>query len=743
MYEITGKLIEVRTDAADAGPAIERLAEMGSWRWDRDSGEYTASPEWYRLHGLSRGEGPLTFTDLLAAIHPDDRDRLARQLARDPRDPGGYSAEYRVVMPSGAVRWIAGRGESVLADDGRLIGATGYAQDVTHRKVADHERVRALRELSQQQRVLEKIARGEPLDRTLGALCRLVERRYTGARCSIFLMDDEASVLRLGASPSLPASYRRAVGIHPIGEGAGCCGTAAHRRRPFAIADMQEHPYTAPFVEVAEALGMHGAASYPLIGSGGRLLGTFAIYRPEIGEPTKAQSREVGGATGLAVLAIEHERTQDELRLAARVDAVTQLPNRGRFMAALTDALRDDAAPVAVLFVDLDRFQLINESLGHASGDRILGVLAGRLRDAVGEEALAARFGGDEFIVLVRDATPERVGMVADQVKAALTAPLEHDGGEFFLSASIGIALNDHEADAYALVRDADAAMYAAKESGPGRRVQFDRAMREEVLSRVKLETFLRHAIEQREFVMLHQPIVDVAHGRWAGFEALARWNRPEIGLISPDVFIPLAEESGLIIPLGELIIDLAIGDAVAMFARLGGDHDLYVAVNVSVIQLHDPTLAATVAAALERHGLPPRQLVVEVTESAVMASPEQAGIVLQELTDLGVRVLIDDFGTGHSSIARLGDLPGAGVKIDRRFTAALGSDARAEKILEAIASLAHAHEHPVIVEGIESAEALAAVARLGCEYAQGYHLAMPAREADVVAVLEQPPPAV
>ena len=743
MYEIAGKLIEVRADDAGPDAAIERLAEIGSWRWDRASGEYTASPEFYRLHGLSRDGEPITFVDLLAAIHPEDRDRLASQLDRDPRDPGGYSAEYRVLTPSGAVRWIAGRGESVLAGDGRLVGAIGYAQDVSHRKVADRERVRVLRELSQQQRVLEKIARGEPLDRTLGALCKLVERRYAGARCSIFLMDDDESVLRLGASPSLPASYRRALGIHPIGEGIGCCGTAAHRREPFAIADMQTHPYTAPFVELAQALGMHGAASYPLIGSDGRLLGTFAVYRPEVGEATKAQAREIAGATGLAVLAIEHEHTQSELRLAARVDPVTQLPNRGRFMTALAEALRDDSAPVAVLFVDLDRFQLINDSLGHAAGDRILGELASRMRDAVGEEALAARFGGDEFTVMVRHATPERVGMVADRVKAALTAPLEHDGGEFFLSASIGIALNDHDADAYALVRDADAAMYAAKEAGPGRRVQFDRTLRDEVLSRVKLETFLRQAIERREFVMLHQPIVDVAGGRWAGFEALARWNRAEIGLISPDVFIPLAEESGLIIPLGELIIDLAVGDAVAMFEQLDGRAELYVAVNVSVIQLHDPTFASTVAEALERHRLPPGRLVIEVTESAVMASPEQAGIVLQQLTDLGVRVLIDDFGTGHSSIARLGDLPGVGVKIDRRFTATLGSDPRAEKILEAIASLAHAHEHSVIAEGIESAEALAAVARLGCEYAQGYHLAMPAREAEAVAVLGASPPSI
>jgi EAL domain-containing protein (putative c-di-GMP-specific phosphodiesterase class I) len=261
------------------------------------------------------------------------------------------------------------------------------------------------------------------------------------------------------------------------------------------------------------------------------------------------------------------------------------------------------------------------------------------------------------------------------------------------------------------------------------------------VLSRLKLETFLRQAIERREFVMLHQPIVDVVAGRWAGFEALARWDRPELGLISPDVFIPLAEESGLIIPLGELIMDLAIRDAVMMFGQLAEGGELYVAVNVSVIQLHDPTLPATVAAALARHGLPASQLVVEVTESAVMASPDQARDVLRELTALGVRVLIDDFGTGHSSIARLGDLPGAGVKIDRRFSRGLGSDPRAEKILSAIASLAHAHEHPVVAEGIESADALAAVARLGCEYAQGFHLALPARGAEVVKVLALAPP--
>lgn len=603
----------------------------------------------------------------------------------------------------------------------------------------DTDLQRARRELAEHRAALERIVRSEPLTATLEAQCASVEAHYPEAWCSVLLADPVEGVLRDGAAPSLPREVRRILDRLPIAEGIAACGTAAATGRVVVVRDTLDDPLTAAFTDLARQFDLRSVWSHPLRDASGAVLGTFAVYRPVPHTPDAEELRRVGDAATIAALAIERQRAEIALTRAAQVDPLTGLPNRTQFLDQVRRRLGGDA-PVAVLFCDLDRFNWVNDSLGHPWGDRILVEVATRLSDALPAEHLVARFGGDEFTVLVADATPARVDAAVEVVQAAVARPFILDGGEFFLTISVGIASDeDRPCDATALIRDADAAMYAAKEQGRARHVRFDQGLRERALQRVRLESDLRRSITRHGFVLHYQPAVDLATGSWAGAEALLRWPHPQQGLLLPETFIDLAEETGLVVPLGEQVLATAIAQAAAWAAA--GDGAARVAVNLSVVQLGDPTLVATIEALLDRHGLPPDRLVLEVTETAVMQEVETARHALQRIADLGVALVIDDFGTGWSSIARLGDLPVGAIKIDRTFVHRLGADPRAEGVLAAIIQLAHALGLVTVAEGVDSAEVLARVTDLGCDVAQGFHLSQPVPAVELPGVLAAPPP--
>jgi diguanylate cyclase (GGDEF)-like protein len=375
-----------------------------------------------------------------------------------------------------------------------------------------------------------------------------------------------------------------------------------------------------------------------------------------------------------------------------------------------------------VLFCDLDRFKWINDSLGHSTGDRILVDVAWRLERTLDGHHLLARFGGDEFTVLVHDADDPEVDVraVADRLVKALEAPFHLDGGEFYVSVSVGIAVaDDDDAGASDLLRDADAAMYAAKERGRSRFAVFDRTLRDRATARLTVEAELRRALDRDEVVMHYQPIIDLRTGELSGLESLVRWQHPRRGLVTPDEFIPLAEETGLIIPLGEQIVRRVLTET--------ADLDIpHICINVSAVQLTDPHFAEMLGSAIRGHPLDSRKLVVEVTETALMQQVDVARAALEEVAALGIGILIDDFGTGYSSIARLRELPVTGVKIDRSFTAELGINPETDRLVAAIADLAHAVNLEVILEGIETPAAAECAAGLQCDFGQGYFYARP-----------------
>ncbi len=459
--------------------------------------------------------------------------------------------------------------------------------------------------------------------------------------------------------------------------------------------------------------------------------------RDETGRPT----RMAGSQTDISA----RKQIEAQLRHDALHDALTGLPNRAllldRLDRALTRARRVPEYRFAVLFLDLDRFKVINDSLGHSVGDALLVAVVQRLTGCIRPNDTFARLGGDEFTILldgihsVTDAL-----QVAERIHESLKAPMRIEDLDIVVSASIGIALSGPGYEAPDdLLRDADSALYRAKADGRARTALFDQAMHRQALRRLHLETELRHALQCGELRVFYQPIVALADGRVTGCEALVRWQHPRRGLIPPDEFLPIAEETGLLAPIGWFVLDEACRQARAWQLATGQEH-LSISVNLGGSQLTQPDLVERIEAALQQSGLPASALHIEITESVMMEGAALTTDLLYDLRTLGVQLHIDDFGTGYSSLGALHRLPIDALKIDRSFVQSLNETAESDRLLEAITSLAHAMDMDVIAEGIETASQLAFLRSLGCGYGQGYFFSRPVAAEAIPALLLAPP---
>jgi diguanylate cyclase (GGDEF)-like protein len=461
----------------------------------------------------------------------------------------------------------------------------------------------------------------------------------------------------------------------------------------------------------------------PLRDPSGRIIGTFGV------------SRDITG----------RKRVEDELSRRVLYDALTELPNRSLFLSRLEHLClqarrrQEQAYMFAVVQLNLDRFQQINESLGHEAGDELLVQIARRLEGCLRTGDTLARLGADEFAMLIEDIRdPTDVSRVADRVSQALAAPFEVRGTQVFSTASLGIALSNPSYErAEEMLRDADIALHRAKAKGPGHHQLFDADMHRRAVSQLQVETDLRRAIERREFVVYYQPIIDVPTGRTCGFEALVRWRHPTRGLVPPDVFIPLAEQTGLIEAISAQVLEQACRQLQTWRQRGGACAQLYVAVNLSAPQLRRPQVVEQIRSVLASTGLDPCGLTVEITESALMHDVAAGSAVIEQLRALGIKINIDDFGTGYSSLSYLHALPVDALKIDRSFVARLEEGNGASEIVRAIVALAQALQMRVVAEGVETAAQLAALAALGCHSAQGYLFSRPQPPADLAALID------
>ncbi len=631
-----------------------------------------------RIIGYGREEA--LRMNILQLLDAESRQRTLEMIRQQLG--GGLHPAYEVAIATKDGRRVALEiGTRLLFRGGVPHAIQGIARDITARKRG---------ELLEQDRnrVLELVASNEPLEKVLGGLCALVERQCGGdAACCIFLQRDGR--LTLAAAPSLPPD----------------------RRASLEAMDLEQTRLLAPILSGGEAR-----------------LGALLLL-PRDGHGTKPEELEIlDKARRLAVVAIEQRQLTDQLAHQARHDALTGLPNRSFLQERLEEAVADarrDSRLLAVLFIDLDRFKQINDTLGHPVGDLVLQQVAQRLAAPLRQCDILGRLGGDEFMVLLMDLPDQQYARkVARELLDALKAPFHVESYELFVTASIGISLCPRDGhDSATLQRNADSAMYRAKNRGKNSFEFFTKGLGAAVMERLEIENALRRAVEHEEMQLHFQPQAEM-DGKLAGLEALLVWNHPKLGDIPPTQFIPVAEESGLIVPLGAWALAEACWRCAAWHRT--SHPNVKVAVNVSAMQIAKGDFVWAVSQALSKSALEPSLLELELTESVVMRDPEESSRLMQRLRALGVSISIDDFGTGYSSLSYLRDLPIDTLKIDQMFLREVDSDPNTVPLLKAIVALAHSLRLAVVAEGVETQRQLEALRQVGCDRVQGFLIGEP-----------------
>ena len=634
---------------------------------------------------------------------------------------------------------LARPGAPLGADECALLEALADALGVAARLTGDlaTERVgrsRAdtlARELTRRRRLFEElsaiqrsISHRAPLPEVLDAIVGAAEDLFGDEMPAILLAEeDDPSRLTLAASRGLSPDYREALARRRAGD--GVAGRAYTEGRLVVVEDYGEWDDGMPRFHT---IGVTAAMAAP-VHEHGRPIGSLIVSTNRPGRRYTPTEREL--LTSLAEhasLAVSDAKTVAAMAHQAMHDALTGLPNGALFRDRLDHAVARAArtqSPVAVLFCDLDRFKAVNDSLGHAGGDELLVAIGTRLRDAVRASDTAARLGGDEFAILLEDLEDrDPPHAVARRIVDALGRPLTIRGHEIRPGVSVGVAVGT--ADAHELLRSADMAMYRAKGEGRGGVAVFESAMREEAVDRLALEADLARAVERDQLEVDYQPIVALDGAAIVGFEALVRWRHPERGRVPPGVFVPVAEESGLVRDIGRHVLRAACREAAAWrAAHLGAGLDT-ITVNLSGRELGDPALPSDVAAALAESGLPAECLVLEITETVLMRDTEATIARLCELKALGVRLAVDDFGTGYSSLRYLRRFPVDILKLAKPFVDAMIADDDETALVCAILDLGANLGLDVIAEGIELEEQAALLGALGCAMGQGFHYARP-----------------
>jgi diguanylate cyclase (GGDEF)-like protein/PAS domain S-box-containing protein len=681
---------EARSSASDTAlEEVQQLARLGSWSWDLTSGEVAWSQELYRIFGLPPEEQHASLDMFQRLLHPDDAPRVLELLDRARTAGTGFACEHRVIRPDGTVRVLQVRAEVHTDGAGRPATMVGTAQDVTDRTGAQQAAQQLAAIVQSSSDAIYSLAADETVTSWNAAAERLLGR---------------------------PAAEMLG---HPI--------TSVWPPEQLEVnRSMFERAFAGEVITDVETVRLHR--------DGTRVAVTVSW------SPIKD---DAGAVTGVSVIArdiTQRQQLEEQLVRQALHDPLTGLANRALFTDRLEHALvrgRRPGVTVAILVIDLDGFKDINDSLGHDAGDDLLMIAGMRLQGHARSGDTVARLGGDEFGVLLEDITAAEAVRSAEALLEGLATPIVLRDRDHTPTASIGIAIAAGE-DAETLLRNADTAMYAAKRQGKGRYALFEPSMHATVVERLDLAADLSRAVEKRQLHLCYEPQISLGSGRICSLEALVRWRHPTRGEVSPGEFIPLAEETGMILAIGRWVLWEACRQVKVWQERWPTPAPLTIAVNLSARQLQHHGIVDEVRAALAATGLDSQSLVLEITETAIMEQLDAAIAILTELRRLGVRLALDDFGTGYSSLSYLQRLPVDILKIDRSFVAGVAKSTEDSALARGILTLGQTLGLETVAEGIETAEQLAVLGELGCQLGQGYFFARPLGPAAVDALLER-----
>ena len=708
-------------EAATAAGAVERVAES----LEAEVGAYLAGGGIVASVGFPQGAVPAD--ELVAAV---GRGAGTRTLSFGPLGPA--AAAFAAVDEANDAWLLVARldGTPFAPEEVILLRSMARVLSLHLRTLQAFEVERRLRRESETARaLLEKtsaiqrlILRRAPVDEVLDAITASAAELFGDEVVTLRMIDGDDPEATVTVSTSgLDAEAASAVARGRLGAGAG--GMAIRENRLVVMEDYQRHPATQ---QTMVSIGVTASMSAP-IHEDGRAVGSLTVASQREGRRYTEPEREMLVAfAGQAGLALMDAKTVDAMVHQALHDPLTGLPNRSLFRDRLEHALaraERSGVGVAVCFIDLDEFKTVNDSLGHAAGDELLVAVGERVQRCARVSDTAARLGGDEFAVLLEDVDDVREAVrVASRIAETLRAPFRVHGREIRTSGSVGIASGSRRGDD--VLRNADVAMYRAKEAGKGGYEVFEPDMRAAVLERLELQVELRRAVARNQFVLHFQPIYELESGAVAAVEALLRWRHPTRGLVAPDAFVPLAEETGLIVEIGRNVLRDACRLAVAWPSSPAGD--VAVTVNVSARQLQDAQLVADVTDALAFSGLPASRLVLEITETLLAPGSDATLLTLRRLKSLGVRLALDDFGTGYSSLRYLHEFPLDLIKIAKPFVDAIGVRGGEPTLAKAIVDLGRTFGLVVVAEGIERAEQLDGVRAIAAELGQGFLLSPP-----------------
>jgi len=666
----------------------QRIARLGSWEMDVESGRIRGSDELREIFGVPPEQKSFCYADFLGMVHPEDRASLEKAVSEAIALGGNFQHQHRLLMPDGGVRHLMETGEVQRAEDrGRLV-VLGTSQDVT-------------RQFQMESRL------------------QLLASAFQFSGEAILITDQDNNIVTVNPAFTRLTGYSEseARGRNPRFLSAG-------RTTPEEYREMWKGIVEQGFWQGEIWDRRKDGGVYPK-------WVTVSVIRDANGE----LSHYIAHFTDVSL----ERAAEAQLQHMAHHDVLTGLLNRlslkGRLDQALA-AARREGLQVALMFIDLDRFKVINDTLGHHIGDKLLVEVADRLRASVRDSDVVARLGGDEFVIMLSGLeNSASAAVIAKKLIRNIGDPYSIEGYDLYTTPSVGIAIfpSDGE-DADILMKNADAAMYHAKSAGRNNFQFFDARMNDAALERLKIEHSLRQALAHEEFCVHYQPIIEMATGRVSSVEALVRWRHPEMGMVPPGNFIGIAEETGLIQPIGEWVFWTACRQLAAFNAA--GFRDLKMGINISALQLRNGNLPVLVQGALEAYSLQPETLVFEITESVAMQQPEETVRILKLLNEMGVSLAIDDFGTGYSSLSYLRLFPIKHLKLDRSFVMEIGQGPGSAVICDATIGLAQNLGLKLIAEGVETQAQYDYLQQKGCDLVQGYLLSRPVPADEALAFI-------